>query len=135
MSRILNPEMVALGKRIQARREQKQWSQQDMLTKLQQQGLDVTRGAYSHWESGRVNLPAMALIALTDILDLSADYLLGKQSEEEWLDDEVIQWYREISPDFRHAARAMMKALCEASDRQRTTHGRKALDTEADELR
>ena len=134
MSRILHPEMIALGKRIQARREEKQWSQEEMLTKLQQHGFDVTRGAYSHWETGRVNLPALAVIALTDVLDLSADYLLGKQSEEEWLDDEVIQWYRAMCPDFRNAARAAMKALCEASDRQRTTHGRKAPDTAEDEL-
>lgn len=132
MARELKPQLVAMGRRLQTRREELQWSQYDVVTKLEQLGIEMTRAAYSHWENGRADIPASALAAIAHILNLPANYLLGQQSETEWQDEQAMLFYNGTSPDLRPTAVATLKALFEASDRQRTTHGRKAQDTDLD---
>lgn len=136
MSREIRPELVARGRRIQLRREELQWSQQDMITKLEQAGIDwagsrtMTRAAYSHWETGRADIPASALAAVANVLEIPVAYLLGQQSQEEWFDVQAMQYYRGTSEELKPAALAALEALFRMSDQSRTTHGRKALDTE-----
>lgn len=126
MARELKPQLVAMGRRMQARREELHWSQQDVITKLEQKGIEITRAAYSHWETGRADIPSSALAVAASILQLPANYLLGQQTETEWVDEQAMLFYNGTSPDLRLTAVATLKALWEASDRQRTTHGRKA---------
>ena len=130
MARILKPELVAMGKRMQARRENLHWSQAEVVTKLEQTGIEMTRAAYSHWETGRADIPASALAIIANILELPANYLLGQQSEEQWMDEQAMLFFNGVSPDLKRTAVATLKALFEESDRQRTTHGRKAQDTD-----
>jgi len=133
MARELRPQLVAMGRRLQARRDELQWSQQDVITKLEQEGIEMTRAAYSHWETGRADIPSSALLVIADLMDLRASYLLGQQSETEWMDEQAMKFYHGTSQELRPAALATLKALCEASDRSRTTHGRKALDVDEDQ--
>ena len=130
MARVLKPQLIALGRRMKARREELQWSQQEVIMKLEQTGIEMTRAAYSHWETGRADIPSSALASIAGILKMSAGYLLGQQSEEEWVDERAMQFYNDIPPELRPTALATLRALCAASDRSRTTHGRKAEDTE-----
>lgn len=130
MARTLKPLLVAMGKRLQARREELHWSQQDVITKLDEAGIEMTRAAYSHWETGRADIPSTALAAVARIMDISVNYLLGQTSESEWLDEQAMQFYNGTAPNLRPAAVATLRALFEASDRSRTTHGRKAEDTD-----
>ncbi|MCW3095754.1 MAG: Helix-turn-helix domain [Chthonomonadaceae bacterium] len=130
MARELKPQLVAMGRRMQARRDELHWSQQDVILKLEQAGIEITRAAYSHWETGRADIPSSALAVIANILSIPANYLLGQQSETEWLDEQAMLFYKGTSPDLRPTALATLKALFEASDRQRTTHGRKADDTD-----
>lgn len=127
MSRIIRPQLVEMGRRMQARRDEHKWSQQDVITRLETAGIEMTRAAYSHWETGRADIPSSALSAIAKILMIPAAYLLGEKSEDSWLDEEAMEFYNGTSPELRVAARATLKALFEESDRQRTTHGHKAL--------
>ncbi len=130
MARTLKPQLVAMGKRMQVRREELQWSQQEVIQKLEQAGIEMTRAAYSHWETGRADIPSSALAKIATILTIPANYLLGQTSEEEWMDEQAMIFFNGTSPQLKQTAVATLKALFEASDRERTTHGRKALDTD-----
>lgn len=133
MARELKPLLVAMGKRMQGRREELRWSQQDVILKLEQEGIEMTRAAYSHWETGRADIPTSALAAIARILETPVNYLIGQQSEGEWLDEQAMLFYNGMEPHLRPTALATLKALCDASDRSRTTHGRKALDSDDQE--
>jgi transcriptional regulator with XRE-family HTH domain len=130
VARELKPRLVAMGRRLQARREELQWSQHDVILKLGGAGIEMTRAAYSHWETGRADIPSSALAILADLLDISVGYLLGQQSAGEWIDEQAMQFYNGTSSELRGAAMAALKALFEASDRKGTTHGRKAFHTD-----
>jgi transcriptional regulator with XRE-family HTH domain len=131
VARELKPQLVAIGRRLQSRREELRWSQQDVIVKLEQAGIEMTRAAYSHWETGRADIPSSALAAIADIFSIPATYLLGQQSDSEWMDEQAMIFYKGTSEKYRPAALATLKALFEESDRERTTHGRKADDSEA----
>jgi transcriptional regulator with XRE-family HTH domain len=128
--RELKPQLVAMGRRMQARREEQKWSQQDVILKLETAGIEMTRAAYSHWETGRADMPSSALAAIAKVLEIPAGYLLGEMRETEWMDERAMAFYKGTAPDLRLAAVATLKALFEESDRRRTTHGRQVLDSD-----
>lgn len=126
MSRLIRPKLAEMGRRMQARREEHKWSQAEVITRLEEAGIEMTRAAYSHWETGRADIPSSALSAIAKILELPSSYLLGEQSPGEWQDEKAMEFYNGIAPELKPTAYATLKTLFEASDRRQTTHGRKA---------
>lgn len=130
MPRELKPHLIAMGRRMQARREELKWSQQDVILKLDKAGIEMTRAAYSHWETGRADMPSSALAAIARVLEISAGYLLGEVREAEWMDERAMMFYNGTAPDLKLTAVATLRTLFEESDRRRTTHGRQVPDTD-----
>jgi len=65
-------QMIYLGKKIKAAREQIGLTQ-DKLADL----VGVSRAAVARWENGDIEPKLKNLIALTEALNVSSDYLLG----------------------------------------------------------
>ena len=61
-----------IGTKIKEQREQRSWSQQVLATKLA-----VTRQTISKWELGKSYPDLESLVRLTQLFEVSADYLLG----------------------------------------------------------
>lgn len=62
-----------LAKRLRELREEKGYTQQEIANKL-----GLTKGAYGAYERG-TNIPdAKTLLTLSEIFDVTADYLLGR---------------------------------------------------------
>lgn len=66
-----------LGKRLEKARKNKGYTQSDIAEKL-----SVKRESVSQWEHGERDIKASQLIELANILDVSADYLLGLSDME-----------------------------------------------------
>ena len=131
MSRVIRPRLAEMGRRMQARREEHKWSQTEMITRLEAAGIEwagsktMSRAAYSHWETGRADVPSSALVTLADVLQVSVGYLTGEQSAGEWQDELAMQFYNGMALELKPTALATLKTLFEASDRLQTTYGRK----------
>ena len=63
--------------RIRNLREDKDLSQQDMA-----QYLHCSQVCYSHYETGKRDIPTAVLIALAEFHNTSVDYLLGRTQEK-----------------------------------------------------
>lgn len=77
---------------LRERREHLGLSQEALAVKLQQAGLDVSRAAVSHWETGRDNPPIRDINgrrALAEALSLTVPDLLHMAGEVE-IGDEVV---------------------------------------------
>ena len=74
-----------LGKKIMTMRNEKNLSQEQLAEKL-----NVTRQTISNWENGSKIPSAETLDRLSEILNVSIDYLLGR-SKENYLDVTGIQ--------------------------------------------
>lgn len=46
--------------------------------------LHVSQRAYSHYETGKRNVPVDALIRMADYYNISLDYLVGRSDEKKW---------------------------------------------------
>jgi transcriptional regulator with XRE-family HTH domain len=70
--------MSVFGDRLRARRMEMKISQVELAEKL-----GVKSASVSFWESGRNSPSAENISAIADILDCSADYLLGRTNRPE----------------------------------------------------
>ncbi|MCL2396962.1 MAG: helix-turn-helix domain-containing protein [Defluviitaleaceae bacterium] len=66
---------MTLGEKIQALRKQKGLSQEQLSEKM-----SVTRQAVSKWELDETNPDLDNIVQISNIFDVSIDYLLGKES-------------------------------------------------------
>lgn len=64
---------VSVGERLAQRRQERGWTQADLAERLETSPMMV-----SHWELGRRTPGAGSLVRLCDVLDCSADWLLGR---------------------------------------------------------
>ncbi|HWO75557.1 MAG TPA: helix-turn-helix transcriptional regulator [Bacillus sp. (in: firmicutes)] len=81
------------GKRLRQERERrkkedKKWTQQYVAELL-----NVTRTAYNHYENGESVPPSEGLLKLSELFDVSIDYLLGKTDQPNYNDPESSQKY------------------------------------------
>lgn len=67
-----------LNQKITQLRNDNNWSQEELAEKL-----NVSRQSVSKWESGQAKPDLDKIIALSDIFDVSTDYLLKDDTEEE----------------------------------------------------
>ena len=67
-----------LNQKISQLRNDNNWSQEELAEKL-----NVSRQSVSKWESGQAKPDLDKIIALSDIFDVSTDYLLKDDTEEE----------------------------------------------------
>ena len=81
----------AIGRRIQEQREKLGFTQQDIYDKI-----DVSQNHYSRVENGHVGISIEKLIQLSDVLNISIDYILtGKTQGNKKSDFE--EKYNELS--------------------------------------
>lgn len=66
--------MIDIGSRIKELRKERGWTQEILAQKL-----DVKQNTISHYESNESRPGFEVLIAIADIFDVSADYLLGRK--------------------------------------------------------
>lgn len=64
---------ITLGKNIRAIRKSKKFTQEQVVTKLQLLGVDISRSIYSQIECGTYNIRVTELIALKQIFDITFD--------------------------------------------------------------
>jgi transcriptional regulator with XRE-family HTH domain len=68
--------MIEFGKRLKELRESNKLKQSDMANFL-----EITSRHYQDMEYGKINVPALTLIALADYFDVSLDYLVGRERQ------------------------------------------------------
>lgn len=68
--------MLDFANRLKELRKSKKLKQTDMA-----EILDITARHYQKMEYGKVNVPALTLIALADYFDVSLDYLVGRSDD------------------------------------------------------
>ena len=64
------------GQHIRKLRMERNWTQEQMVAKLQLTGYDITRGALAKIESGTRHIYLDDLLALQKVLDVSFDALM-----------------------------------------------------------
>ena len=79
--------------------------------------LDLPKGAFSNWNAGKSRNFCEHLGAISNFLNVSAEYLVtGKDAEkniENPREIELLDWYRKLSPEKQDAIRQMAKLLAE----------------------
>ena len=73
--------MVKFSERLKMLRLEKNLKQTDMADFLQ-----CTKQHYQRIEYGKINIPALDLVALADFFGVSLDYLVGRSDEPGTLD-------------------------------------------------
>lgn len=68
-----------VGSRVEAVRKQKGMKQKELLAQLQVNGVDMNASGLSKLE-GQIRFVTDELVALADILEVSVDYLLGREN-------------------------------------------------------
>ena len=68
--------METFAERLKALRKEKHLKQSDLA-----EYLSMTVRNYQDMEYGKINVPALTLIALADLFDVSLDYLVGRSDE------------------------------------------------------
>jgi transcriptional regulator with XRE-family HTH domain len=125
MSREPREELIPIGLRLKVARENMGYSQQQVRLKLAERDIEITQSGYSHWETGRAELSISALKAICEILKTDAGYLLGQAQEDIWVREPSGRRYYGLEPHQQSLINALMEEMA-ASDREETTHGRKA---------
>lgn len=106
---------------LRARREELHLSQDDLAARLQLEGLEVSRAAISHWETGRDQAPIenrKGLRALANSLDLTPAELLilaGVEPEEKIIQSDLARRgaliIDNLPPDAQKTAVDQLRAL------------------------
>jgi len=68
--------MLVFGQRLKLLRKEKELKQRDMA-----EFLGCSERNYQKMEYGDINVPALTLIKLADLFDVSLDYLVGRAEE------------------------------------------------------
>jgi transcriptional regulator with XRE-family HTH domain len=88
---------MVLGDRIKALREKRDWSQTLLAKKI-----GISKSVMSRIESGTRPLEDSLLVMIADVLEVTTDYLLGRESKKptisdlELSDDELISKYNVV---------------------------------------
>lgn len=72
--------------RLKQLRKEKNWSQQELATKL-----DITQGMVGHYESGLKHPSSETLIKIARLFQVSLDYLVGLSKKRGILDEEELK--------------------------------------------
>ncbi|MNO90751.1 HTH-type transcriptional regulator ImmR [compost metagenome] len=67
--------MLVLGERIKNTRTSREWTQEELAKKIR-----TTKHVISNWERDKANPDPEQIIALANVFEVSADYLLGLSS-------------------------------------------------------
>ena len=70
-----------VGARVEASRKKKGMKQKELLAQLQVRGVDMNASGLSKLEGQIRYVTDIELVALADILEVSIDYLLGKEKQ------------------------------------------------------
>ena len=68
-----------IGARVEAARKSKGFKQKELLAQLQVNGVDMNASGLSKLEGQIRSVTDIELVALADILEVSIDYLLGRE--------------------------------------------------------
>ena len=79
-----------IGNRVELVRKQKGMKQKELLAQLQVNGVDMNASGLSKLEGQIRFVTDVELVALADILEVSVDYLLGKEDEKKPTGWEVV---------------------------------------------
>ena len=89
-------DLAAIGQRIQNQRLALGFTQQFVYEQL-----DISQNHYSRIENGRAGMSFDILLRLSEILEVSTDYILtGKIETSDRL--ELIETYKQLTPKQRH---------------------------------
>jgi transcriptional regulator with XRE-family HTH domain len=75
------PSINELGAKIRNAREQKAFSQNEVVAKLMEKGIDMSRETLSKIENGNRSISAIELNALCNILDLDINSLFSEDED------------------------------------------------------
>ena len=70
--------MASFGQRLRELRNEKDVTQEEVLTYLVKCGINVSKGTYSKWENNKHEPGFSAIDKLCEYFKVSADYLLGR---------------------------------------------------------
>lgn len=79
--------------------------------------LDLSSGTYSHWKKGKIP-NGETLLNISNILNISVDYLLGKEEGPE--EGEIISYYRKADQRGKNIIYNTAKLAAEQSDPSET---------------
>ena len=80
-----------VGSRVEAVRKQKGMKQKELLAQLQVNGVDMNASGLSKLEGQIRFVTDIELVALPDILEVSVDYLLGRET---WFFNRIFKLHR-----------------------------------------
>ncbi|NUK29820.1 helix-turn-helix domain-containing protein [Parageobacillus sp. VR-IP] len=81
--------MMDLGERLKYLRKQQHWTQEQLA-----QYLNISRSQISKWENGDLLPDVQSLQKLSNLYNVSIDFLIGRDSSKKELLREVRQWYQ-----------------------------------------
>jgi transcriptional regulator with XRE-family HTH domain len=81
--------MMDLGERLKYLRKQQRWTQEQLA-----QYLNISRSQISKWENGDLLPDVQSLEKLSNLYNVSVDFLIGKHSSKKELLREVRRWYQ-----------------------------------------
>jgi len=108
MLRVQGDDLMNLAKKIIGLRKQKGWSQEELASRL-----DVSRQSVSKWESG-VSTPDMhKILHLSDVFNVTTDYLLKEELAEEHanLDEDELDLIKPKTIDTKEAKAFLTTSL------------------------
>jgi transcriptional regulator with XRE-family HTH domain len=81
--------MMDLGERLKYLRKQQHWTQEQLA-----QYLNISRSQISKWENGDLLPDVQSLEKLSNLYNVSVDFLIGKHTSKKELLREVRRWYQ-----------------------------------------
>ncbi|MGG6439786.1 helix-turn-helix domain-containing protein [Saccharococcus caldoxylosilyticus] len=81
--------MMDLGERLKYLRKQQHWTQEQLA-----QYLNISRSQISKWENGDLLPDVQSLQKLSNLYNVSIDFLIGRDSSKKELLREVRRWYQ-----------------------------------------
>ncbi len=100
-------DMTAMGKRIKEQRKALGLTQQDIYEKI-----DVSQNHYSRIENGHVGVSLEVLVQLSDILNISVDYILTGHISEDKLPEFALK-YSQLSDKQKNYINNQINTLLE----------------------
>lgn len=99
---IMERRMIEIGHRLSKAREEAGYSQEAFAEKIGCCAITISR-----WENGHTPMKVVDIIRITEALNMSADYLLGIEKQE----DTVIDMPNGLSPSNREIVMNTLKAM------------------------
>lgn len=70
-----------IGNRVTSLREERNLTQQGIITKLNLAGIKISKNTYSNYENGLTAIPVSVLVHLGKMFNVSLDYLISGKKE------------------------------------------------------